>query len=85
MLLRHVHARAIPYDDSLTETALLDILRRKGQNGEYFNHYLHSHIRHCGSRWDLRIDMETLEEIPDTFEEIDEGVVARADLASCLI
>lgn len=45
--------------DSLTETALHDILRSKSQHGE---HYLYSHIRYRRSRWDLRIDIEAFEE-----------------------
>lgn len=71
--------------ESLTETPLLDILRRQGQNGEYFNHYLYSHIGHRRGGGELSINMEPLEEIPDTFEEINERVVARTDLAGCLI
>ena len=69
----------------LTETPLLDIFRRQSQNGEYFDHYLNSHICHRSVAWDLRINTEASEEIADAFEKIDEGIIARTDTASCLI
>jgi hypothetical protein len=56
--------------NALTEPTLLDLLCRQGKHRKYFNHYFDNDIRHYRSRWDRRIDLQALQEIPQALEEI---------------
>jgi len=64
----------------LTESTLSDLLRCHGKHPKYLCHYLNESVRHCRDQWNLLcINMKTSEEIPDTFEEIEEGVITCTD------
>jgi hypothetical protein len=60
----------------LTEPPLLDLICRQGKHREQFNHYLDDNIGHYLSGWDRRVDLQALEEIAQTLEQIEKGVVA---------
>ena len=67
------------YDSVLTEPPLTNLLRRQGKHRQQFNHYLDYDISQHRSGRDHRIDLETLEEIAQTLEEIQEGIIARCN------
>jgi hypothetical protein len=60
---------------ALTEPSLSDLLRRKGKHREQLDHYLHYHIRHYRSEWDVGIDVQALDEAPQMLKEIREGII----------
>jgi hypothetical protein len=55
---------------ALTEPPLFYLFGRQGKHREQFNHYLNDYIRHYRSGWHRRIDLETLEEIPQALEKV---------------
>ena len=64
-------------DSGLTEPAQLDLFSGQGKHRKQFNHYFNDDIRDDRSERDCRIDLQTLEEIPQTLEKIEQGVVTR--------
>jgi hypothetical protein len=58
---------------------MLDLLLRLRKDGKQLNHYLSDNLRHQRAQRDLGIDLEAFEEAPDTFEELEESVIARTD------
>jgi hypothetical protein len=49
----------------------------ESEDGQKFDHDLAEYIGHRGGRRNLGIDLETPEKIFDTFEDVDQGFVAR--------
>ena len=62
-------------DIALTESPLINLLRRKGKHREELDHYLDNHIRHYLSKWDVGIDVQALDESPQMLKEIRESVI----------
>ena len=56
---------------ALTKPPLLDLLCRQGKNREQFNHYLNDDIGYYRSRWDRRINFQTLKKISQAIKEIE--------------
>ena len=63
----------------LTESALLDVLRSKSKYREQLNHYLHDDIGHRRGQRNVAIDSNACKESSETFEQVDERIIARAD------
>ena len=64
---------------------LLDLLRRQGKDRKQFNHYFYDYICHCWGGRNLRVNMETLEEMLDAFEDINKCIVARTGVVGSLV
>jgi hypothetical protein len=73
------------YDGVLTEPTLLDLFRGQGKHRKQFNQYFDDDIRHYRSWRDLRIDLQTLQEISQALEEVEQGIVTRRNPTSSLI
>jgi hypothetical protein len=58
---------------------MLDLLLRLRKDGKQLNHYLCDYLRHQGAQRNLGVDFEAFEEASDTFKELEESVIARAD------
>jgi hypothetical protein len=59
---------------------LFNLFRRQGKHREQFDHYLSDHVFHRGGAWYLGVYLEPFKKALDTFKEIHESVVARADI-----
>jgi hypothetical protein len=57
---------------------------RKAKGREYFDENLDDYLSHRRVGWDLGVDIEATEKVFDGFEEIDKGVVTRANILYCL-
>ena len=64
-------------DSVLTEPPLINLFRCQGKHRE--DGYLDEDIGHYRSGRDRRIDLQTLEEIPQALKEIKKGIVTRCD------
>ena len=58
------------YGGALTEPPLLDFFCSQGKHQKQLNHYFDDDIRHNRSRRDCRINLQTLEKIPQGLKEI---------------
>jgi hypothetical protein len=68
----------------LTLAALLDLLRSNPKNRKRLHHNFHDDIHHLGCRRHLSVNFKALKEIFYALEDVDESVVARANVHSCL-
>ena len=59
---------------------MLHFFSRDREDVQHFNHYLHDYISHRVCRRYCGISLEALEKVLDTFEEIDEGILAGFDI-----
>ena len=64
------------YDGVLTEPTLLNLFRGQGKHRKQFNHYFDDDIRHYRSGRDHRIDLQTLQEVPQALEKVEQRIVA---------
>ena len=65
------------YDGVLTEPTLLNLFRGQSKYRKQFNDYFDDDIRHYRSRRDRRIDLQTLQEVPQALEEVEQCIVTR--------
>ena len=65
------------YDGVLTEPTLFNLLRGQGKNRKQFNHYFDDDIRHYRSGRDHRVDLQTLQEVPQALEKVKQRIVTR--------
>ena len=72
------------YHGLLTEPTLLNLFRGQGKHREQFNDYFDDDIRHYRSRRDRRIDLQTLQEIPQALEKVEQRIVTRRNPISSL-
>ena len=70
--------------DELTRSTLFHFLGGIREYIQDFNRYPHHLVRHRRSQRDLGICFEPSEETVDTSENVDEDVLARSDIVSCL-
>ena len=63
---------------------MLYLLCRDSENIQNFHHYRHDNVRHCIAWFDLRIRLQTFEEVLDTFENVDQGLLPRVDILNRL-
>jgi hypothetical protein len=59
---------------------LLDLLRRNRKNTKGLHQNVHGDIHHFGRQWHLGVCFETSEKVLYALEEIDEGVLAGANI-----
>jgi len=71
-------------DGLLTRSSLFNFLGCDRKNCEYFHHDLYDHIRHCCGGLYFRVRFETLKELLDPREDINEYVLAGIDIFSRL-
>jgi hypothetical protein len=71
---RHFHK------DALTRSLLFDMFRNHGEDRNQFHHNSHDALSHCCSGRDLGVDIKVMHEVFDRFEQVDEYVVAGADI-----
>ena len=74
-------SEVLAYDyskNSLTESTSADLFLRYSKYRNQLDHYLRDNIRHQRVQGDLGINMETFEEVSDTFKEFEQAVIARA-------
>ena len=63
-------------DSALTEPPLFDLFGRQGKHRKKLDHYLDNDLdQHRGGR-NHRIDLQTLEKIPQAFEQLEKRIVA---------
>ena len=65
------------YDGVLTEPTLLNLLRGQGKHRKQFNHYFDDDIRHYRSGRDHRVNLQTLQEVPQALEKVEQRIVTR--------
>jgi hypothetical protein len=68
----------------LTRSALVNLFRRNPENRENLDCYLNHHIHHFLSRLYFCIDLETLKEHFNSLQDVQNGVLARTKVISCL-
>ena len=67
-----------------TESSSFYELRGEGKHREQLHHNLNDDIcHHLGSR-NVDIDVEAFKEVAQAFEEVEEGVIIRTDIAGSL-
>ncbi len=62
-------------DVARTESPFLDLLRCQGKHRKQLHHYFHHDVRQYRSGRNRRIDLETLEEVPQTLEQLEKSIV----------
>jgi len=68
-----------------TGSTLLHLLRRNREDVQDFDHDLHDYVSHRLSWWHFHVRFEAFEEIFDTLEEIDKGLLTRVNILGGLI
>jgi hypothetical protein len=63
-----------------TRSSLSHFLRSNCEDVQHLDHDLHDYVRHCVCWRYCSIRLEPLEEVLDTFKEIDEGLLAGLDI-----
>ena len=61
----------------LTEPPLFDLLRSQGKHRKQFDHYFYDDLRHYLSGWNRRVDLQTLEEVPQALEQLEKHIITR--------
>ena len=59
-----------------TQSSLFHLFRRKCQYTQQFDQYFNHCLNQCRSGLDLRIDLESPQEVFDALEDVNEGIVA---------
>jgi hypothetical protein len=67
------------YESALTEPPLFDLFGRQGEHGKKLDYYFDSDLDQHRSWRNHRIDLQTLEEIPQEVEELEKRIVARCN------
>ena len=67
----------------LTRTPVLYLLRRDGQDNNDLSHNICNNIRHFRVRRHLDVALKASEKVFDTFEDVNEGVLACLDILGC--
>jgi hypothetical protein len=68
------------YSQRLTRSALLDLFRCNRKNTKDLHQNVHGDIHHFGRRWHLGVGFKTSEKFLYALEEVDEGVLAGANI-----
>ena len=69
---------------ALTEPPLFDLSGCQGEHRKELNHYFDNDLDQHRSRRDHRINLEALEEIPKTLEQLEKRIVARCNSTGSL-
>ena len=62
-------------NSALTEPSLFNLLRRQSEHRKQLNHYLDNYLRQYRSGRNRRIYLQTLEEVLQTLEQLEEGII----------
>ena len=68
----------------LTYSPLFNLRCRDPKDRENLDHYLNDYIHHVRSRRQFCIDLETTEKHLNPLKDVDESVLARSSILSCL-
>jgi len=71
-------------DSALTEPPLFDLFGRQGKHGKKLDHYFDNDLDQRRSGRNHRIDLQTLEEIPQALEQLEKRIVARCNSTGSL-
>jgi hypothetical protein len=63
---------------------LFDLVCCQGKHGKHFHHDVDDDIGHRRGERDLSINPKAIEEVPNTFEQVEESVITCADSDSRL-
>jgi hypothetical protein len=74
-----------PARTRLTQSSLLDLPRCQSKSSENLHQYLYDNVRYGCCKRDLCIDVESVQEVPDGFEQVDKSIITRANILYCLI
>ena len=66
--------------DTLTRSLLLDLFRHQGERGNHFHHDFHDHLGHSCRQRNSGINIEAIDEVFYRFEQLDESIIAGADV-----
>jgi hypothetical protein len=72
-------------DSALTEPPLFDLFGRQGKHRKKLNHYFDNDLDQHRSRRNHRIDLQTLQEIPQALEQLEKRIVARCNTTGSLV
>ena len=61
----------------LTEPTLFNLFRSQRKHRKQFKHYFDDDIRQYRSGWGHCIDVQTLQEVPQALEEVEQCIVTR--------
>src|SRR6266702_1400176 len=67
-----------------TPSILPHLFRCNREDVQHFDHYRHDYVGHCVCRSHCGIRLEALEEVLDTLEEIDKGILAGINILCSL-
>jgi hypothetical protein len=67
------------FNSALTEPPLCELFGRQGKHRKKLDHYFDSDLDQQRSRWNHRVDLKTLEEIPQALEQLKKRIVARCN------
>src|SRR6266850_4216421 len=73
-----------PAGGQLTHSPTFHFFRRCPNDGQHLRHYIYGYFRHGNSRWHLGIDFESMEEVFNPAEQVDENALAGIDIFGCL-
>ena len=62
-------------DAARTESPFLDLLRCQGKYRKQLHHYFYHDVRQYRSGRNRRIDLQTLEEVPQTLKQLEKSIV----------
>ena len=72
--------KCLTSQNELTKPSLTDLLGRKSERGEKFDRYLHENVRQGWRRRDLGINPKPAEEALERRKQINQRVIAGADV-----
>jgi hypothetical protein len=67
------------YDSTLTEPPLFDLFGCQGKHREKLDQYFDNDVDQHRSGRNHRIDLQTLEEIPQALKQLEKSIVARCN------
>jgi hypothetical protein len=68
----------------LTRSSLLNLFGRDRKCRKQFYYYLDYYLGHDRRGWDLRINIESAQEVLDRLEKVDERIIACTNVFGCL-
>jgi hypothetical protein len=84
MLLLYVEPRGLIFGGTRTESSSLYLFRCEGKYREQFYQDLNDDVCQYFCRWNIDIDVEAFQEITQGFKEVQERIIARADVTGSL-
>jgi hypothetical protein len=72
------------YNSGLTEPSLFNLFRCQSKHRKQLHHDFDDYFRQDGSGRNRRINLETLEEVPQTLEQFDKSIITGCNSTSGL-